>query len=108
MDNIKASLKEIECYNLELLVWLQAVGCHWNVSLTQSFRSHCGPGVGSANRNEHQEYLLGGKGGRCVMLTTLPTSCADCIEIWDFQPPGTLRACPGLYKDCITFTLTFA
>jgi len=37
----------------------------------------------------------GGKGGRCVGLTTLPHSCAD-LEIWEPQPPGTLRACPGL------------
>ena len=29
-------------------------------------------------------------------LTTLPPSCADCLEIWEPQPPGTLRACPGL------------
>jgi len=38
----------------------------------------------------------GGKGGQCVGLTTLPPSCADCLEIWAPQPPGTLRACPGL------------
>jgi len=38
----------------------------------------------------------GGKGGRCVGLTTLPLLCADCLEIWEPQPPGTLRACPGL------------
>jgi hypothetical protein len=38
----------------------------------------------------------GGKGGRCVGLTTLPPSCADCLEIWEPQIPGTLRACPGL------------
>jgi len=25
----------------------------------------------------------GGKGGRCVWLTTLPPSCADCLEIWE-------------------------
>jgi len=24
----------------------------------------------------------------------LPPSCADCLEIWEPQPPGTLRACP--------------
>ena len=29
----------------------------------------------------YQEYLLGGKGGRCVGLTSLPTSCADCVHI---------------------------
>jgi hypothetical protein len=33
----------------------------------------------------------GGKDGRCVGLTTLPPSCADCLEIWDPRPPGTLR-----------------
>ena len=37
-----------------------------------------------------------GKGGRCVELTTLPPLSADCLEIWERQPPGTLRACPGV------------
>ena len=54
-------------------------------------------GVDSAsNRNEYQEYFLMDKGGRCVGLTTLPPSCADCLEIWEPQPAGTLRVCPGL------------
>ena len=35
--------------------------CQWNFSLTKSFRPHYGPGVDSAsNRNEYQEYFLGG------------------------------------------------
>jgi len=38
----------------------------------------------------------GGKGGWCIGLTTLRPACADCLEIWEPQPPGTLRACPGL------------
>jgi hypothetical protein len=38
----------------------------------------------------------GGKSGRCVWLTTLPLPSADCLEIWEPQPPGTLRACIGL------------
>ena len=38
----------------------------------------------------------GDKGGRCVGLTTLPLSYADCLEIWEPQPAGTLRVCPGL------------
>ena len=55
------------------------------------------PGVNSAsNKNEYQEYILWGKGGRCVRLTTLPPSCAKCLEIWKPQPPGTVKACPGL------------
>jgi len=45
-----------------------------------------------------------GKGGRCLGLTTLPLSCADCLEIWEPQPPGTFRACPGLQWECFTFT----
>ena len=46
----------------------------------------------------------GSKGGRCVGLTTLLLSCADCHEICGPQPPGNLRACPGLYRDCFVFT----
>jgi len=41
------------------------------------------------------------KGGRCVGLTNLPSSRADCFEIWEPQPPGTLTAC--LHSDCFTF-----
>jgi hypothetical protein len=41
-------------------------------------------GVDSASkRNEYQKYFLGGKRGRWVGLTTLPPSCADCLEIQD-------------------------
>ena len=31
------------------------------------------------NRNEYQEYFLGGKCGRCVGLATLPPSRTDCL-----------------------------
>ena len=73
------------------------VGRGFYFRLTQSFRPHCGPGVDSASdRNEYQEYFLGGKGGRCVGLTTVLPLCTDCLEIWKPQPPGNLRACPGL------------
>jgi len=64
------------------------------IFLLTSFRQHYGPGFDSAsNRND----FLGGKGGRCVGLTILPPSYADCHEIWEPQPPGALRDCPGLY-----------
>jgi len=36
-------------------------------------------------------------------VVTLSPSCADCLEIWEPQPSGTLRACPGPYRDCFTF-----
>jgi hypothetical protein len=48
------------------------------------------------NRNEYHEYFLGGKGGRCIGPKTLPPSYADCLEIWEPQPPGTFRDCPAL------------
>ena len=56
-------------------------------------------GLTASNSNENQEYFLGGKGGRCVGLTTLPFSWADCLEIWEPQYSGTLRsvqACRGI------------
>jgi hypothetical protein len=54
-------------------------------------------GVDSAsNRNEYQKSFLGGKDGRCAGLTTLPPSCADCLEILEPQPPGLPRAGSGI------------
>jgi hypothetical protein len=42
----------------------------------------------------------GGKGGRCVGPTTLPLSCADCLEIWElptsWNPQGLSRPVMGL------------
>ena len=51
-------------------------------------------------------FLRGDKGGRCVGLTTLLPSCADCLEIGEPQSVGTLRACPDLYRDCFRFTMS--
>jgi hypothetical protein len=48
------------------------------------------------NRNEYQEYFVASKDGWCVGLTTLPPPCADCNEICEPQPAGTLWICPGL------------
>jgi len=45
-----------------------------------------------------------GKGGRCVGLTTLPPSCADCLDLWEpHPPPGTLRASPGPAKGLLFY-----
>ena len=38
----------------------------------------------------------GGKYDRCVELTTLTPSCANSLQIWEPQLPGTLGACPGM------------
>jgi len=47
------------------------------------------------------------KGGRCVGLTTLPPSCADCLEIWEPQPTGTLRALSKLVMGLFYFIYLF-
>ena len=49
--------------------------------------------LGLTQPHEYQEYFLGGKGGRCVRLTTLPPSCAS--------------TCLGMYRDCFHFLLVF-
>jgi len=71
--------------------------CHWNFSVTQSFRSHYGPGVDSASKRNECVFSRG-KGGRCVRLTTLPSSCAVVMKsgIIDFlEPSEPLQACNG-------------
>jgi hypothetical protein len=45
------------------------------------------------------EISPGGKDGRCVGLTTLPPSCAECLEILEPQPVGNLGVYLGLYRD---------
>ena len=42
-----------------------------------------------------------------MRLTTSPPSRADCHEIWEPKPPGTLWATPALLRDSFTFTFTF-
>jgi hypothetical protein len=80
------------------------VRCLQNFSLIKSFRPHYGPGVDSdSKRNENQEYSLAGKVGRCVGLTTLPSSYVDCLEIW--EPSGSVI---DLCRDCFTFALKYS
>jgi hypothetical protein len=69
-----------------------------------SFRPHCGPGVDSAfNRNEYQEYFLGRQRRPVRRAGNLTTLRGNCFEIWAPQPSRTLRARPGLCRDCFTF-----
>jgi len=49
----------------------------------------------------------GGKGGRCVELTTLPPSCIDCLEIWgllELSGPAqaSIRIALEEYEQCHT------
>jgi len=64
-------------------------------SILDSLRPHNNSKFDSdSNRNEYQEYLLKVKGGRFLGLTTLPLSCADCLEIWNLillQPYGPVQ-----------------
>ena len=65
----------------------------------KSLRSHYGPGFDSAsNRCEYQKYFLGGKGSRCVRLTTLPPTCAVVMKSGNLnflEPSGSVQACNG-------------
>jgi hypothetical protein len=74
-------------------------------SLRYSFHPHYYSRVDSAsNRNEYQVALLGVKGGRCIGLTTLPPSYADCRRTaGSFSLLEPLRACPVLYRECFLF-----
>ena len=65
--------------------------CHW---------PHYGPGVDSAsNRNEYQEYFLGGNGGRCTGLqpyhlhvpTVLKSGSLNLLE-----PSRPVQTCNGI------------
>jgi len=32
-------------------------------------------------------------------VDNLPTLCADCLQMWESEPPGNFSACPGPYTD---------
>jgi hypothetical protein len=74
--------------------WHNPSGCIMALGSTQTLKKW-GPGI-----------FPGGKGGRCVGLTTLPPACADCLEIWEPEHPGILSVRPGLYRNCLTFYIT--
>ena len=65
----------------------------------KSFRSHYGPGLDSASKsNLYQEHFPGGKGGRCVRLTTLLQFCAVVTKSGNLnflETSGSLQACNG-------------
>jgi hypothetical protein len=53
-----------------------------------SSRPQYGLEVDSASkRNENQGYLPGDNGGRCVGLTTIPSSCVHYLEILEASFP---------------------
>jgi len=70
--------------SLEFFIDIIFPAALWAFGLTQ-------PLTGMSTRN-----ISWGEGGQCIWLTTLPFSCADCLEIWKPQPPGTLWTSTGL------------
>ena len=90
-----AQLFEALCYKSEGRGF-DSRWCHWNFSLTILPAALWPWGWLSLKQKWVPGIFPGGKGVRCVGLTTLPPTCADCLEIWESQPPGTLKACLGL------------
>jgi len=85
-------------------------GCATNRKVAGSIdikflQSHYGPGVDSAS---NRGKFPGGKGGRCVRLTTLPASCAVVMQSGSLnflEPSGPLQACNGTALTFIKGTL---
>ena len=91
-------------YILTVLSWFPSLTpsyiCHWDYSLTQSFRSHCGPGVDSAsNRDEYQEYFLGvnaagAEGWQSYHLHVSTVLKSGSLKL--LEPSGSAQACNGI------------
>ena len=68
--------------------WSRHCGTNRKVAVSIS---RGGPGVDSASdRNEYQEYFLGGKGGRCVGLITLSSKSGSLNLL---EPSRPVQAC---------------
>jgi hypothetical protein len=78
-------------------VWFPIVSLDFLIDI--SFLPLYGSGILNLSHKWAPGICPGNKGVQCVRLTTLP-SWANCLEIWEPKPPGTLSACPGLYRDC--------
>ena len=87
-----STVVKVLCYKIgRSVVRSQMVSFEFFIDI-KSFRSHYGPGVDSASNGN------GGKGGRCVRLTTLPPSCAVVMKSGNLnllEPSGPLQACNG-------------
>jgi hypothetical protein len=73
--------KESSCEgNTEKKSFRRGKKIKWISTISGALDSSMCPGVDSASKNEYQ-YIPGDKDGRCVRVTTLPPSCAECLEI---------------------------
>jgi hypothetical protein len=68
------------------------------------FPSDCTMALGSTQPlvKMSTRNIPGGKCRQCVRMTS-STSRAECHEIWEPKPPGTLWTTPGLLRDTFTF-----
>ena len=82
--------------------------CQWNFSFTQSFRSHYGPRVDSvSNRNEYKGYSLGLKADGSWGWKSYHLHLLIVCKSGSPKTSGTLKACPGLYRDKSIFTVVW-
>ena len=65
--------------------------CHYPSSRTVALGS-----TQSLTEMSTRNISWGGKGGRCLELTNLSPSCADCLEICEPQTAGNPWVRPGL------------
>ena len=79
--------------SLEIFHWHNPSGRTMALGLTQ-------PLTEMSTRN----IFWGGKGGRCVGLTTLPSLCADCLEMWGASTSWKLQ---GLFRPVMGLLYVF-
>ena len=86
--------------------WLRHCATSWEVAgfvFSLTYPSGCTMALGLTVllTNEYQSFFLGGKGSQCVRVTTLPLSCASCLEIWWASTSWNPQS---LYRNCFTYT----
>jgi hypothetical protein len=81
--------------------------CHWIFFFFCHYPSSRTMTLGSTQSVTEMSNRNISWSGLCVRLTTLPSSCADFLEIREPQPPGTFWACTwpvqGLHYLCFNF-----
>jgi hypothetical protein len=94
MQYVVVKLVEALSYKLVGHGYNSYQGC-WYFSLAYSSWLFCDSGMNLASNRVSSSGISWGKGIRSVGLATL-SSFADCLELWEPQPPGALRTCQGL------------
>ena len=89
---------KVLCYKSEGR-WFDPSWCHWNFSLTKSFRSHYGLGLNQPLTEMSTRSISWGKDSRCIRLTTyhhpVPLS-RNLGTLTSWSPLGLSRPVMGL------------